>query len=293
MNILLLGMRMAEDNSIDERISNAIKQMSPKHKRLALERKYFMSFASASQAGEKAGTSPATVVRFAQSLGFEGYSEMQAAIRGELPSYIKAAERIQAQLAEPGRIDGGSKSIFAVDVQNIERTANQLSEEKLEQSLNLLEKANRIMVVGSGVSAGPAIFFAHSLKVIGLDARAIITGGIPMAVETAQLKDGDVLVAIDLWRYVRATVKVLEAAKKAGAGTIAITDSIVSPLSAMADFAFEVATDGVAHSLSPTAVISLLNIFIAMLSYRDAEKTVEALQKVDAAYRGHNLLITE
>ncbi len=61
----------------------------------------------------------------------------------------------------------------------------------------------------------------------------------------------------------------------------------------MADFAFEVATDGVAHSLSPTAVISLLNIFIAMLSYRDPEKTVEALQKVDAAYRGHSLLITD
>lgn len=287
---------MAEDNSIDERISNAIEKMSPKHKRLArlaLERKYFMSFASASQAGEKAGTSPATVVRFAQSLGYEGYSEMQAAIRSELPSYIKAAERIQAQLAKSDRIDGGANSIFAVDIQNIERTANHLSEEKLEQSLNLLEKAKRITVVGSGVSAGPAIFFAHSLKVIGLDARAIITGGIPMAVETAQLKGEDVLVAIDLWRYVRTTVKVLEAAKKAGAGTIAITDSIVSPLSTMADFAFEVATDGVAHSLSPTAVISLLNIFIAMLSYRNAEKTVEALQKVDASYRGHNLLITE
>jgi DNA-binding MurR/RpiR family transcriptional regulator len=112
-------------------------------------------------------------------------------------------------------------------------------------------------------------------------------------VEIAQLRSGTLLIAIDLWRYARSTVEAVHTAQQRGARTIAITDSTVSPLALAADYAFEVATDGIAHSLSPTAVISLLNVFIAALSYRLPEQTMESLRRVDAAYRKHNLLITE
>ncbi|UCH60634.1 MAG: MurR/RpiR family transcriptional regulator [Anaerolineales bacterium] len=283
-------------SSLDERITEFHHKLSPKHKRLArfvLDNKYFMSFASASQAGKKTGTSAATVVRFAQTLGYDGYSELQFAIRAELPSYLTAVERMQARLEAPPPPDNIPHKVFYTDINNIERTANNLDEHKLEGAVEAIVSAKRILVVGAGLSASPALFLAHSLKIIGFDARVNLNEGLSLAAETAQLSDSTLIIAIDLWRYVHSTIKAVEFAKKRGARSIAITDSTVSPLARMADFAFEVVTDGVSHSLSTTGVMSLLNVLIATLSNRAPNQTITSLRSVDRAYRDNNLLIVD
>jgi len=282
--------------SLDERITELHNKLSPKHKRLArfvLDNKYFMSFASASQAGNKTGTSAATVVRFAQTLGYDGYSTLQKAIRAELPSYLTAVERIQARLESTPPPDNLPHKVFYTDISNIERTANNLDERKLEEAMKAIISAKRILVVGAGLSASPALFLAHSLKIMGFDARAIINEGLSMAAETAQSGTDTLIIAIDLWRYVRSTIGAVANAKKHGASSIAITDSIVSPLARMADFAFEVATDSVSHSLSTTGVMSLLNVLITAISNQIPTQTINSLRKVDSAYRDNNLLIME
>jgi DNA-binding MurR/RpiR family transcriptional regulator len=115
--------------------------------------------------------------------------------------------------------------------------------------------------------------------------------GLQTAVEIAQLKSTDLLIAVDLWRYARLTVITVSLAKEMGAPVIAITDSIVSPLAKKADISFEIATEGVAHSLSITALMSLLNVLVAMLADRVPEQVYESLQRVDATYRGNDFLI--
>lgn len=281
---------------IVQRISELHPQLSPKHKRLArfiLNNQYFMSFASAHQAGERTGTSAATVVRFAQTLGYEGYPEMQRAIRAELPSYLRAMDRLKSHIESPEESSGVPETIFKTDISNIQRTASNLDNEKLNEAVQALAQAQRILVVGTGISSSAAVFLSHSLKIIGLDARLNINEGLSLASDLAGLRQGDLLVAIDLWRYVRSTVSAVRKARSAGAKVIAITDSIVSPLAENADFAFEVVTEGVAHSLSAAALMSLLNVIIAALSYRLPGQTLASLQRVDNTYRENDLLYLE
>jgi DNA-binding MurR/RpiR family transcriptional regulator len=285
-----------ENQNLEQRISSAHSDLSPKHKRLArfiLDNKYFMSFASASQAGEKTGTSAATVVRFAQSLGYDGFSEMQSAIRAELPSYISAAERIQERLESPTEPDDLPQKVFYTDIANIERTANNLSAANLDGVLQAIIDARHIWVIGSGISASSALYLAHSLKIIGFDARFNMNEGLSLAVDSAQFGPDTLVIALDMWRYVRSTVNAVASARKHGASIIAITDSIVSPLAQMADFAFEVSAEGVAHSLSPTAVLSVINVIIASLSYLVPKQTMESLRRVDANYLNNDLLVLE
>lgn len=287
---------MGQTETLEGRITARLDGLSRKQRRLArfmLENKYFVSFASAGEVGQQVEASAATVVRFAQGLGYAGFSELQAAIRDELPSYLTAVERMGKRLSEPPATDDVPQQVFHTDINNIERTANSLSPAQLDAALQAMVEADRILVVGSGLSTAPALFLTHSLKVMGFDARAAADGGLSLAVETAQIDSGTLLIAIDLWRYVRSSIDAVHAARRQGASVIAITDSVVSPLAQAADCALEVATDGVAHSLSPTSVISLLNVFIAALSYRVPEQAMEALRRVDDAYRRRNLLITE
>lgn len=285
---------MALTGNLEERVTSALDALSPMHKRMArfvLDNRYYTSFASASQVAERNATSAATVVRFAQALGYEGYSELQDALRSELPSYMTAAKRMQARLGSDRPLASTPQQVFYTDIQNIERTANQVSDAQLEAALETILQARRILVVGAGLSGAASLFLAHSLKVMGFDAQAITGGGLQAAVSLSGLRAGDLLIAIDLWRYVRMTVNAVALAQERDIPTIAITDSIVSPLAKMADHAFEVAAEGAAHSMSVVALISLLNVLVAMLADRVPAQVVETLQRVDAAYRDNDLLI--
>lgn len=285
---------MAYSGSLAERITDALDSLSPTQKRMArfiLDNQYFTSFASASQVGEKNDTSAASVVRFAQALGYEGYPELQDALRAELPSYMTAANRMQARIISAKPPAASPQKVFYTDIQNIERTLSKLSAENLERALQMILEAPRIQVIGAGLSNTASLFLAHSLKVMGFDAQPVDGEGLQAAVELSRLQPGDLLIAIDLWRYVRMTVNAVGMAKERGIQTIAITDSIVSPLAQMADCAFEIATEGVAHSLSVTALMSLLNVFVALLADRAPQQVVESLRRVDEAYRSNDLLI--
>jgi DNA-binding MurR/RpiR family transcriptional regulator len=121
----------------------------------------------------------------------------------------------------------------------------------------------------------------------------ITDSGLTLATDIAQLHAGTLVIAIDLWRYARSITKAVHAARGQGARIIAITDSVASPVAQTADYAFEAATDGTGHSLSPTAVISLLNVFIVALSYRVPEQVMDSLRRVDAMYRSQSLLLSE
>jgi DNA-binding MurR/RpiR family transcriptional regulator len=61
---------------------------------------------------------------------------------------------------------------------------------------------------------------------------------------------------------------------------------------AQRDYAFEVATEGVAHSLSVTAMMTLINALVAGVSLKDPQRTSQALQRVDQQFLSRNLLVT-
>lgn len=286
---------MSTPMGLEDRIAAAFDQLSPKQQalaRLILDNRYFASFASAAEIGEKVESSAATVVRLCQALGYQGLPDLQEAIRTELPSYLTAIERLQQRLTVLPVNGEIPQRVFATDEQNLRRTGNALSPTTFDAAVSLLANARSILVVATGVAAAPAMFLAYSLQVVGLQARAALDGDVALGVSTAHLGDGDVVVGISVWRYIRSTVEAIEGAKANGVRTIAITDSVVSPLARAAELAFEVATDGVAHSLSVTAMMSLVNALIAGVSLSDPVRTSQALQRVDRQFLSRSLLVT-
>ncbi len=285
---------MPSQSDLEERIALNFDDLSPKQQalaRLILDNRYFASFASAAEIGEKAEASAATVVRLCQALGYQGLPDLQDAIRQDLPSYLTAVERLERRLTVPSTNGDLAQRTFALDVQNLQRTANTVAASSFGEVVDLLSNARKIVVVAAGVAAAPANFLAYSLQVIGLHARTVSDGDVALSVNMAHLTQQDVVVGVSVWRYVVSTVEALSSAKAAGARTVAITDSIVSPLARQADYAFEVATEGVAHSLSMTAMMSLINALIAEVSLRDPERTRQALQRVDKQFMDRGLLI--
>jgi len=281
--------------ALEGRIAAAFDQLSPKQQtlaRLILDNRYFASFASAAEIGEKVEVSAATVVRLCQALGYQGLPDLQEAIRAELPSYLTAVERLERRLTVLPANGEIPHRTFASDVQNLNRTINTIDATTFDTVVGVLTAARSIVVVATGVATAPAVFLAYSLQVIGLQARAVLDGDVALGVHMAHLGAGDVVVGISVWRYIRSTVEAIVGARANGATTVAITDSIVAPLAREADYAFEVATEGVAHSLSITAMMALVNALVAGVSLKDPQRTSQALQRVDQQFLSRNLLVT-
>jgi DNA-binding MurR/RpiR family transcriptional regulator len=280
--------------TLEGRIVASFETLSPKQRaiaRLILDNRYFASFASAAEIGEKVDASAATVVRLCQELGYEGLPDLQQAIRNELPSYLTAVERLERRLtASPGSHELPQR-VFATDIANLQRTSDALDSAAFDGAVEAIARARRVLILASGVTAAAAHFFAYSLQVINCSARAVSDGDIVLAVNLAHLTAEDVVVGVGLWRYVRSTVEALAQAKAQGARTIAITDSLVSPLAREADFAFEVTAEGVAHSLSIAAIVSLMNALVAGVSLQDPARSTASLRRVDAQFHARHLLL--
>lgn len=278
---------------LENRITTIFPTLSRAHQKLAryiLDNGLFVAFASSAELGKQVGVSNATVVRFCQTLGYDGYPELQAAVRANLPTYVHKVQQIERKRVNV-RTENIVQRVFELDAQNLNNTIASLDPERFWSAARAIAKASNILVVAGGLSAGPALYLAHSLSVMGFDARAVLNGGIPLTLELIRLKPSSVLIGISVWRYVADTVAAMEHAQRVGATRIAITDSLVAPIAQHADFAFQIATDGTAHSLSLTSALAMINAFIAALSFTRPKQTARALRKIDAAYRRGKLVL--
>lgn len=270
-------------------------ELTPKQRRLAqfvLNNPYTIAFESANELASQLQVSPATVVRFSQSLGYSGYPEFQKAVRAHLPSSLTAAERGARDLAEEESVPATILSrVFNAERLSIQRVEDEIAPEQTSAAAQAIADAQRVLVLGTGVCGGVATHFAHGLQIMGIDVTIITAGGIPLAVELIKLDEHGVLVTFGVWRYVKSVVNATILAKKRGARCIAITDSSVSPLATGADYIFITPTEGVAHTLPLSGMTAMANALLVMLSHLRPDETMQALHDVDAAYRFGDLLL--
>jgi DNA-binding MurR/RpiR family transcriptional regulator len=276
-----------------ERILAMFSELSPKQRRLArffLDHEDEIAFVSATYIGTRAGASPATVVRFCRALGYEGFTELQTAIRVQFPQYRTAVQKFTDQMANGGFPDNLPAQIAQAAGQNIQTTLTQLSGGDLAGAVAAIIQAERIHIFGSGLSVAAAALAEYSLTTLGFLALACLNGGVRQTLEVSQITERDLVIVIAIWRYMRHEVDAVKAARTAGATCIAITDSLVSPLADLADYTFVAATEGAAHSRSLVGILALIELISATLAAERPEKSMESLKRIDALYRESGML---
>jgi DNA-binding MurR/RpiR family transcriptional regulator len=283
-----------EPPTLTDRILAALPELSRKQQRIArfiLANQEFVAFASAADVGERARSSAATVVRCCQALGYQGYIQLQMHVREGISFQRTALQRLEARLAAPVPKEDVLSRVFATDIANIERTAVLTTGNGLHSAVGALRAARRILVLGDGLAAGLATYLSHAFQVIGLPAYGVVGGGEPLGLALAFLRPEDVVVAIGFWRNLADIVRAVNHANDIGAETIGITDNRLSPLARLATHPFLVATDSIAHGLSPVATVSLLNAMVAAVSFEMPDQVVDSLQRVEESYRRNDLLM--
>jgi DNA-binding MurR/RpiR family transcriptional regulator len=111
--------------------------------------------------------------------------------------------------------------------------------------------------------------------------------GNPIAVrrQAALLRDGDVLVTLDLRRYERWVVDVAQSARAAGVWSVALTDSVLSPLAQFADATVVLAAAGSGPFDSHTGTLAVFDLFVSAVADRLRAHATERLDRLEAVWR--------
>jgi DNA-binding MurR/RpiR family transcriptional regulator len=278
---------------LTSRVRAAFPGLSQKQARLArylLEEEWEVAFSSAAQIGARVGVNAATVVRFAQALGYQGFTGLQEEIRARLPRFVRSAERIRAEATRPNSPAAVRGRELALQICNLERTAELIAPEAFDQAVERIVTARRVVLSGAGLAASVAGHLGHTLKKIGVDTREASQGGIQLALELAGCRERDLFIAIGFLRYVRDTVEGLNQAVRLGIPALAITDNCLSPLARRANQTLIVAAEGL-QGTSIVAAIALADALVAAAALRQPQRSMRALERSDALYHGAGLLL--
>ena len=122
---------------------------------------------SIQQMAAELGIAESSIIRFCKILGCTGFSEMKLLLAKYSP---KSVRTIFEDLSETDSIQTISESVFGRNIDTLERALQLLDFQKIEQAVDVLSRAENILVLGVGASGTIAEDFYIRLMRIGFRA---------------------------------------------------------------------------------------------------------------------------
>ncbi|MBD3005559.1 MULTISPECIES: MurR/RpiR family transcriptional regulator [unclassified Streptomyces] len=249
-----------------------------------------VAFMTISELASAVGVNEATVVRFATSLGLEGYPGLTRLCREHLREQVHLLRRYD-NLEQLGA-DGGNllEQAAALEGANIARTFARIDPETWEAAVKALAEAPRVHVMGLRKCHAPAYLLGYLLRMLREDVETVTLGTGTLTDDLRRVREGDCFVTIAIRRYSAETVRAAAWARARGARCVALTDNPSSPLASSAEQVFfvDAASPSVLRSLTAfTALVQALAAGVAQLRGHQARSTLlqeEELLKEFGAY---------
>jgi DNA-binding MurR/RpiR family transcriptional regulator len=256
-----------------------------------------VAFGTVADVARRAGASGATVVRLASKLGFEGFVELQGAVRDEMARRLRpASERIRRPA--PGDVLG---TALATEMANVAATLEAVDRAQFDAAVGLLsgrparvlrgraaaalDGGGRVLVLAGDASSGVASLFAAELSMLRPGVAPVGGSEVRVARLLADVGPSDVVVVLDLARYDRAVLDAATRAAAAGAAVLALTDSALSPLAGAAVVSFTASVTGAGPFDSHVGLLALANALLAGVAARLRRSATDRLDQVEAAWR--------
>lgn len=236
-----------------------------------------MALDTVASLAQRIGVQPSSIIRFANSFGFDGFSQMQLVFRSRLvadaaPSYRERIASMprdrRANGAKPSAESAVLEKFVADDIAALEGLRGQVPARLLENAADLLAKAETVFLVGQGRSFPVAYYLQYGLS--RLDLRAYLVDGIggTLARHARMARKRDAIVAISFKDYSQDVVAAVAEAAARKVPLIAITDSPLSPIARYATICFEIAEPSDRPFRSLVAPICLAESLVVALGRR-------------------------
>ena len=238
-----------------------------------------MALGTVSVLSQRIGVQPSAMVRFANSLGYDGFTEMQQVFRTRLtgPTLPSYRERIAAlRRAGDGETTVGAPAdvlagFVADDIASLESLYGAIPFDRLDRAISLMAEAQTIYLVAQGRSFPVAYYLDYGLCRLDLRSHLVDSiGGLPLQ-RVRAVTPRDAAVIVSFRDYSREVVEIASDLATRKVPLIVITDHPLGPYARLATVSFEVGEAKHRPFRSLVAPICLAQSLVVALGHRLAE----------------------
>ena len=273
----------ANYNELKKKLSELYPEF-PKKLKLAteyvLENEHEIALCTIRDAAAKAQTTPSTLVRLAQLLGYKSYNEFRDVFKDTITVPLaKSFKQRASQFVELDDIpDDSYKSLIA---HTTEKLLSQEVFDLIPKASKILLESKKIYLMGSRDAFTCAFHFYYLLQ-MALPKAELIRSQETMLVDNIKnISKNDCLIAFSTFPHTKDTFRAYTKAKEKGARIIAITDKKISKITPGAEIVFALGEESINFFPSQMPFIGLCEMILADIVKSGGKKILKNVSEFE------------
>jgi len=254
-------------------------ELTPAERRIAeavLAEPTLLAFGTVSDLANRVGTSRPTIVRFANTLGFKGYTQLQRHVRVDLSHRLaRPSERIrhddEAALPARAALDSAIASVF-----------DALEGDHLAELAEPVIHAEKIWILSGETSKAGAHAFHSGLSMVRPGVLSLEEHSFGTDLSDAGPRDAAVV--FDFFRYRRQVITAARVFADSGVAIVAITDSPLSPLVELAETWCEIEVPAIGPFDSSVPAVAMAELLVARVAKGLHEEATARIDRIEALW---------
>ncbi len=264
--------------SIRDLIASLGEQLTPTERQIArvvLEDPMLLAFGTVSDLATRADTSRPSIVRFANKLGFDGFSHLQGWVRDGVSEQLsRPSERIRRGEATPIRRE---------IARSVEQAFEALEGPRLGSLAGPIASARYVWIISGESSMAGAHVLHSGLGMIRPDVHLV---GEQSAIRVLSgAGPQDVAIVLDFARYRTRAITVARTLAELGVQIVAITDGPLSPLAALTPTWCELRIPAVGPFDSSVPVVVAAELLVNEVTKRLGDRARDRIDRLEALWQ--------
>ena len=285
---------MARYKEIKEKIQNKFEELPKNQRKIA---NYFVenfdkvSFLTVQDISLATGASVASVVRFAQRIGFSGFSELREAIADSLQNHLSNMQNFS--LFDKRKIEKDIlTSVANLDIKNINDTLSIIEREVFDSAINIILNSDRVFTVGLGISYLLAEILAYQLTQVSVDATAFKNNYCPFSEQIPLLNKKDLIIMFSFPPYSKDTIEAAKIASEKKIKLIAITNKEASPITFFSKINLIVHSENMLFTNSFAAISVIINALATSVALKTKARTKLLQRETSEILEKYNKIVS-
>jgi DNA-binding MurR/RpiR family transcriptional regulator len=240
------------------------------------------------ECARRAEVAPATMTRLAQALGLGGFEDLRAPFRERLVQgrrYAARALSLQRERAQAAQWLGELGELQQANAASVVAGNTRAA---IEAAARSMLAAPRVAFLGLRASHAIAYHLHYGYQLLAINGVLLGDVGGTLQDQIDQVARGEMLVAVSIAPYTRATVLAVEQCARRGVRVLGLTDSALSPIARPATAALLFHTESSSFFQSMVGALALSEALIAAVAACGGAKVLRRLHTMQSRLEAQN-----
>ncbi len=246
-------------------------------------------FMTTKELAQTCDISEATVVRFVSTLGYEGYSDFQNALKDFVNTGLSLPERADIKGIKEHGADRLRRGVLE-ELGNLQHLYENISVETLNEFVDQLDKVNTVYVVGSRISYTYAYYLGWSLTKIRKGIH-ILKGSDSTSFDLLVNANSPSLVILTTsTRYPNELIKLARMIQRSSHTLLTMTDSSICPIIGFSDLSLVVPSRSIPFIGNVSGMLVAIQYIVQELANKRGEVLESYHKQLEQVYLENDIL---